>query len=754
MTNISSYEDSVSQLAAQSDAVGRLAQDSGGFAAVLAAFEAKDPNAFRWVLDRLAVLPHCELICEWVRIKLGVLRCIEVCGPARDQAEIPDLRQFAQAVVQLASNEQQLRRVVDAVSCGDADDFQAALAELKLEAYCCLLCHWVWAIIYRRVCEIVCSPEPVPLPDAVSDIRAAGNVMARLIANEKAYDTIARAVVALDCATAQSAIEQAGFTSECEIICWVICSWRCAWVCRELCDRPSPILTGAYAFEEARNFALAARQLASQPRALGDLVTAVQNRDAKAYGAIVDRFGLGPYCAQVCAWVCSVTCSEFCRCVCLNQALQPWFTTVGAFYIYADIDAATGKTNKSHTAPGLYFGGGPNFAFHDQLQLGGFCPVNSPAFPGVQMRYRFLYDDGSGPTAVASTLVYQTEGTGLARIVMWPTLNTSTLLAEAPMVATPQPIIIQAASPLPDPTPPAFGATWVAPGPHYIQPDVDGWVTVDENAIGGGFSLLLCFDTTQVTGLAGGAPLPGAIGEPGGVPAGSAVPAAAQRTGTAMSITFQATRVGVSTIDYSNALSKILINNWTEINNLWFKEFAGVAGCCTPINDTLSVQFTTDHEEMNSGAWSLGISSCSPSKPGNITPTVSGPGVTVTPRGGWGTIVENTGGVSTTLTSAITALQSTITVASTAGFPPAPFNAWICATGEAMSVTGVSGTTLTVVRGEGGTTPAAAAAGATLTTVWCNCSYTVALSTRAGLTTGLVDNLGETQLLTFCICGH
>jgi hypothetical protein len=71
-----------------------------------------------------------------------------------------------------------------------------------------------------------------------------------------------------------------------------------------------------------------------------------------------------------------------------------------------------------------------------------------------------------------------------------------------------------------------------------------------------------------------------------------------------------------------------------------------------------------------------------------------------------------------------------------------------------MSVTGVSGTTLTVVRGEGGTTPAAAAAGATLTTVWCNCSYTVALSTRAGLTTGLVDNLGETQLLTFCICGH
>ena len=76
MNNASLYNDAVERLATQSDSIGRLAQDSGGFAAVVAAFESQDPQAFRWVLDRLGFLPQCELICEWVRIKLCVLHCV------------------------------------------------------------------------------------------------------------------------------------------------------------------------------------------------------------------------------------------------------------------------------------------------------------------------------------------------------------------------------------------------------------------------------------------------------------------------------------------------------------------------------------------------------------------------------------------------------------------------------------------------------------------------------------------------------
>src|ERR1035437_5950716 len=116
MNGLRSNDNAVSRLASQSDAIGRLAQNSGGFAAVVAAFESQDTNAFRWVLDRLEMLPYCELICEWVRIKLCVLRCAEICGVPRENAPVPNLQSFARAVAQLASNEKVLRRVVDAIS--------------------------------------------------------------------------------------------------------------------------------------------------------------------------------------------------------------------------------------------------------------------------------------------------------------------------------------------------------------------------------------------------------------------------------------------------------------------------------------------------------------------------------------------------------------------------------------------------------------------------------------------------------------
>lgn len=633
MSSLSLFEDSAGRLAAQSDAVGRLAQDSGAFAAAVAAFESRDPDAFRWVLARLEMLERCELICEWLQIKMCVLRCIEVCGPPVRTEHPPSLLQFSQAVVRLAANEAQLRRIVDAVSCGDAEAYRAAIGELKLEAYCHLICRWVCSSLYRRFCEIVCTGGITAVPDAVSDLRAAAQVMARVVADEKALATIAKAAETLDCELTRAAIAEVGFAERCEIICWVLCTWRCGSICLELCEMRPPVLTGVYAIEEARNFALAARQLAGQPRLLFDLVQAVQSRDADAYGDIVGRFRLGDYCWQVCAWVCSVTCSEFCICLCSNPAGHPWFTTVGYFNITSDIDGGTGKTNKGLPFPSLSSHGGPNFAFFGQLQLGGFCPINSPVYSGVAMKYRFLFDNGSGSVPITGDLVSTVQaGT---RLIDWP--QDAGGVAGSALVSTFQEVWIAQAPLPPDPTPPATGATWIGPSAHYISPDADGWVEVDPNAIGGGFSTLMGFDTTVPQAVPGGLPNPG-------VAAGSPVPAAAQRMGTDLSITFQATRTTTmppgTTPDYTNALDKIHINNWTEVNELDFAEF--VTGCCTPIDKTLSVQFTVDHEEMSAGGWSLGISSCSPSAPGDITPTVSGPGVTVTDRGGDGTIVEDT----------------------------------------------------------------------------------------------------------------
>lgn len=386
MSNVFSYDAAVNRLASQSDAVGRLAQDGGGFAAVVAAFESKDPAAFRWVLDRLEMLPYCELICEWVRVKMCVLRCFEVCGPPPENVEIPSLEKFAHAAVKLASNERLLRRVVDAVSCGDRDAYSAAIQEGELREFCHLICHWVCSIIYRRVCEVVCTPSTIPVHDPASEIRASGQVIAKLVANKKAFSAISEAAVALNCVTLQSSIDEAGFGPNCEVICCFICLWRCVWACREVCGIRRPEPTGVYGVEEARSFALAARQLASQPRALGDLVSAVAKRDAKAYSEIVSRFGLGPYCYQLCGWVCSVICYEFCICVCPPEGLIPLFTSVGKYDYTTDV-------NSGSAGNGLTIA--DSRAFFDTLRLNGVL-TQELNFQPMEYRFETIATDASG----------------------------------------------------------------------------------------------------------------------------------------------------------------------------------------------------------------------------------------------------------------------------------------------------------------------------------------------------------------------
>jgi hypothetical protein len=752
VSNATLRQNAVSQLAAQADAIGKVAQDGGAFAALVAAFDSNDPDAFGWVLQRLEMLPQCELICEWIRIKRCVLRCVEVCGPPDPQVSVPGLRPFADAIIRLASDRALLSRVVDAVSCGDAETYRAAIAGAKLEDFCHLLCRYICSTIYRRICEIVCTPRttPVRAADAALDIRADAEALERIVKNERLLDAIQKAAPGLLCEVLNPVIRETGFIGDCEIICRLICVWRCVRVCHELCREPPPIFTGVNAIDEARKFALAARFLSDQPRVLADLVAAVQEGDASAYAAIVGRVGLGRYCWQVCAWVCSELCYEFCVCVCPPPVKPPLFTYVGHFDIYTDIDPGTGKTNKGLSFSGLFFNGGPNFAFEGPLQLAGFCPIDSPAFPGAQMKYRFLYSVGGGSLVAITGPLVSTVQVG-TQAVSWPHKDTSTGLAIGPMQIL-HPSVQVSAAPPSSPVAPAIGAPYVDPAPFNLQPDVNGWVAVDPNVDASGFTTLMGFDTTKVPGLAGGAPFAGSNGKPGGSPAGSPPPVSA--AGTDMAITFEATRVGVVTVDYTNSLSKIRINNWSEVNNLWIEEFVGVAGCCTPIDNTVSIQFTVDHEEMSAGGWGLSIVGCSPSSLGDITPTVSGPGVTIGSRGGYGTIVEATGGVSTTLASPVSAVDTTFTVASSAGVPATPFLAYLCDGNEAVRVTNVAATSWTVIRGQNGTTPAAAAAGAEISTDWCNCSYQVWLSTRAGLTTGLLDNQGYSNLLTFCICGH
>jgi hypothetical protein len=416
MTNLTLQQNSVSQLAAQADAVGKLAQDTGAFAAAFAAFESNDPDAFRWVLQRLEVVPQCELICEWIRVKWCALRCVEVCGPPDPKEPVPELAQFANALIRLASNEALLRRVVDAVSCGDADRYKAAVAEGKLENFCHLLCRYVCSAYYRRICEVVCTPRTVPVTDVALDIRADAEVLSKVVAHRKLSDAIAKAAVGLECETLQSAIGEAGFNGDCEIICRLICVWRCVRVCHALCREPPRILSGTYAIEEARNFALAARQLASQPRALSDLTAAVISNNAEAYRAIVDRYRLGPYCWQVCGWICSEVCYEFCVCVC-PPASTAYFVKIGQ-YEYSEVYPPGGITPKIESQIGGSGLTDDSRAFWRTLRLNGSFSFETGA-PQMEYRFETIQTDATGNPLTGATWqsVLAAPGAGIPAVI-------------------------------------------------------------------------------------------------------------------------------------------------------------------------------------------------------------------------------------------------------------------------------------------------------------------------------------------------
>jgi hypothetical protein len=401
----------ISQLATQADAVGRLAQDDGAFAAVVAAFQSNDADALGWVLQRLELLPHCELICQWIRTKQCALRCAEVCGPPDSTVVVPTPPDFMRAIIRLASNEVLLGRVVAAVSCGDANGYRAALTEAKLQGFCHLLCRYVCSTLYRRICEVVCTPQTAPTAtgDAVLEIRADAEVLATVAANENLSAVIGKAAVTLDCETLRSAITQAGLSNNCEIICHLICVWRCVWACTTLCREPPPILTGADAVDEARKFALAAQQLATQPQALADLVASVVTPNLDAFGSIIGRFGLGPYCWQVCAWVCSEICYEFCLCVCPPQ-IFPYFTAIGGYEYQTQVDSvlpATGLTS------------GDTRAFFSTLRLNG---ILTQTLSGQPLEYVFEYQPiGVATTTLAAAITATQPSITVTSIAGFPT---------------------------------------------------------------------------------------------------------------------------------------------------------------------------------------------------------------------------------------------------------------------------------------------------------------------------------------------
>ena len=201
---------------------------------------------------------------------------------------------------------------------------------------------------------------------------------------------------------------------------------------------------------------------------------------------------------------------------------------------------------------------------------------------------------------------------------------------------------------------------------------------------------------------------------------------------------------------------------------------AGISAAQTTITVASDTAFPTPNFYVSIGSEILQVTAVGGA--GNTTWTVArgqqgttaapaGPGAPVGLTGGWATVTQMTPtditstlsavrqavqNLPTTLASAITAAQVTITVASNTSFPPPNF--YVSIGSEILLVTAVSGTgntTWTVSRGQLGTAAAAAANGATVNPV--SASTTLTGSITASQTTLAVANAANFPPANFYI---
>jgi hypothetical protein len=618
--------DALRELLGQTDALARLVRTPDIFQATYAAYRAEDASAFQAALKRAELLIYCQPICHWLRIKECVLLCLELCGPPKAIDRAPDPRALIEGIVKITSDEKAVQQLAEAVHKRDSNAFHALITKFKLDPFCHLFCFWVCTIRYRLICEWICRPGRLKLPELWIELRSAGKALEAFHKDAKVFDAAIAASNANDAEKLGSVIRGGGLFIQCRWICEWFCSWRCALVCLTLI-RPFPFVAiePAAQAREVLDFANAILPIAANPQTALRLIAAVGAGDVQGFSALVKELKLERFVIQLCHWICALRCGFFCRLVCYPIYDHPWFTHVGHFGIVSDIDSGTGLTNKVRVGHG-----GPDFGFFGNLSLRGYCPKHDPAHSAEQMAYRFLFQPAGAATPTPITGGFVAEVLVGSRYALW---NGSPTL---------QSVNIRGTGATPTPPTPGPGLT---PPDHFIVPDPQGWVTVDLDALDDGFN-------GDLMGFVSAAGIPiGALNP--GVVAGNEVVPPNQRNGTDCAIIFQATRVGTianvnsgaATPDYTNSLGKARINNWPEVSLLDLLQFhTGGATACSPLSTALDIEYTVDHELI--AAWSISLSTAS-----GMTLTNAPPALPILPpstgantaRGGHGVHHENIG---------------------------------------------------------------------------------------------------------------
>jgi hypothetical protein len=270
-------------------AIGALAADEERFRFAVGAFRAGDLRSLRGALEARGQLGHAGAVLEWLSGAERALGCQELCGPPPE--ELPDLRDFADVTVRVAADPALVARLAAIVATRDRARFGALMAELGVEAFCQLLCHWACGAGRR---------------DPAGELARTGQAIRELLADERLLAAVLSALRADDGGRLREALVTAGLDDRREAICDWFCAWRCAWTSLQVCVTRPALRDAGPVWELAR---LSSR-LAARPDDLGALAGAVLAGDPEAFETVLRQQRAELFGMQLAHWVCVAACAR------------------------------------------------------------------------------------------------------------------------------------------------------------------------------------------------------------------------------------------------------------------------------------------------------------------------------------------------------------------------------------------------------------------------------------------------------------
>jgi len=288
-----------------------------------------------------------------------------------DETFIRDLTQAAEAVGALSSDEDRFRALFDAFRASDQDSYQRLLAEAKLTERCELVCGWLGSKECVLLCQELCGP---PVDVELPDPREFADVLVRITADEELVERLADTVQQRDGEGFRALVAELKIERFCHLLCHWVCTIRCRLICRVVCS-PTQVPV-RHLVDELTAAGSIIGKLASNREVFDAASKAALTGKCDLMRSAIARTQFEDYCEIICEWFCSWRCVRICVLMCRRFPIEKPNLTLSEAFEFAQVTArlAADPTTLARLSDAIEAEDAEAFeATVKALDLGRFC---------------------------------------------------------------------------------------------------------------------------------------------------------------------------------------------------------------------------------------------------------------------------------------------------------------------------------------------------------------------------------------------